>query len=380
MKFLILGAGKQGSAAAFDLCRRDGVESVILADREFGEPPSFLAPFEGGLLSRLELDATDSEAVRAAMADVDAVLNALPYYFNRPITEAAIDSGAHYCDLGGNTEIVGEQKELHEKAAAAGVSVIPDCGLAPGMVNILAQACIDELDEVDLVEMRVGGLPQHPKPPLNYQVVYSLEGMLDYSTTPSLVLKDGRPAYVEPLTEIETREFPGLGTLEAFHTAGGISTMPHRYEGKVKDMNYKTFRYPGHAEILRAIRDLGLVSDQPVEVNGCTVVPRKAFIEIVTPVLHNPEGDDLVALSVEGKGQRGGEPAGVRFDLLDKYDPETGITAMMRTTGFSLAITALMQVDGRVTQAGVFTPDECVPSGPYLEELRWSGVEVVRSE
>lgn len=379
MKFLVLGAGKQGSAAAFDLCRREGVEHVTLADIAVDDIQPFLRSHLGNGLSTRTVDASDGAQVRAAMEGVDAVLNALPYYFNRPVTEAAISAQAHYCDLGGNTAIVEEQRELHEAARDAGISVVPDCGVAPGMVNVLAQSCIDVLDETEVVEMRVGGLPQHPKPPLNYQVAYSLEGMLDYCVTPSLVVTGGKVAHVDPLSDLETIDFPGLGDLEAFHTAGGISTMPHRYAGQVREMNYKTLRYPGHMVILKAMRDLGLVSEIPLEVDGCTIVPKQAFIQIVTPVLRNPDGDDLVALRVEGRGSKDGRPTTVRYDLLDKYDAENGITAMMRTTGFSLAITALMQADGRIENPGVHTPDECVPVGPYMEELEWSGVRIQRT-
>ncbi len=378
MKFLVLGAGKQGSAAAFDLCRRDAVEQVILADLSVDEVPPFLRDLPESKLATRTLDASDATALRDAMRGTDAVLNALPYYFNLPVTAAAIECGVHSCDLGGNTAIVEEQQQLDGAARAAGVSVVPDCGVAPGMVNILAQACIDALDDAEIVEMKVGGLPQTPKPPLNYQVAYSLEGMLDYCVTPSLVLTNGEAVHVEPLTGLEPLDFPGVGELEAFHTAGGISTMPYRYVGKLKEMNYKTLRYPGHMVILKAMRDLGLASEDPIEVDGCSIVPKRAFIQIITPALLNPAGDDLVALRVEGRGTKDGAPATVRYDLLDKYDAENGITAMMRTTGYSLAITALMQADGRIGEAGVHTPDECVPAGAYIEELGWSGVRIQR--
>src|SRR5207253_5865809 len=157
--------------------------------------------------------------------------------------------------LGGNTAIVFDQIKLDEQAKARDVSIIPDCGLAPGMVNILAEAGIREMDEVESVKMYVGGLPQKPEPPLNYKVVYSLEGVLDYYTTPSWVMREGKPAQVDALSELEAVEFPQpAGELEAFHTAGGLSTMATRYQGKIRTMEYKTLRYPGHADIMRAIR------------------------------------------------------------------------------------------------------------------------------
>jgi lysine 6-dehydrogenase len=287
-----------------------------------------------------------------------------------------VAAGLHCADLGGNTEIVKRQKTLHAAATKHGVSVIPDCGLAPGMVNILAAEGIRRVGDAETVKIFVGGLPQHPEPPLNYQIVYSLEGALDYYTTPSWVLRDARPARVDALSEIEAVEFPApVGTLEAFHTGGGISTLPWAYAGKVRTMEYKTLRYPGHVAIMRSIRDLGLLDLKPVALKGgkMKVVPREAFIAAVSPRLTKPDGRDLVALRVEVASRSGRR---VAWQLLDYYDDATGISAMMRTTGYSLAITGLMQVDGRITAPGVRTPDEAVPFKAYVDELRKRGVEI----
>ena len=381
MRLLVLGAGAQGSAAAFDLLRTEGVQEVVLADREVGKLPAFLEPRRSGRLSLTTLDANDHGAVAKAMAGVDGVVCALPWFFNYDMADLAVRAGAHYCDLGGNTELVERQRGLDPAARARKVSVIPDCGLAPGMVNILAQAGIDALDEVESVRILVGGLPQHPRPPLNYQVVYSLEGVLDYYTTTSIVLENGEIVDKEALSEVEPVTFPApVGELEAFHTAGGISTMPYRYRGKIPSMEYKTLRYPGHAHVMRAVRELGLLSTRPLTVDGCPVVPRSVFIEVVRPHLANPAGDDLVAMRVEVKGKKGGDQRQVRFELLDFYDAENGITAMMRTTGFSLALTGVMQVDGRIGVSGVHTPDECVPAEEYIREMKGRGVDIKRTE
>jgi lysine 6-dehydrogenase len=380
MKFLVLGGGAQGSAAAFDLVRRDAVEKVVVADAKPGNPRPFLKPWLGGKLEFMQLDAQDHGAVRQAMQEMDAVVCGLPYFFNLPMTELAVESGCHYCDLGGNTEIVEHQKRLHAAARARGLSVIPDCGLAPGMVNILAQAGIDEMDTTRSVKIRVGGLPQHPRPPLNYQIVYSMHGVLDYYTTLSIALEDGRLVKKEALTEVEPVVFDEpVGELEAFHTAGGISTMPYRYQGKIPHMEYKTLRYPGHANIMWAIRELGLLSLEPVQSGGHAVVPRETFIDIVSPRLRNPDGDDLVALRVEVEGERDGSDRTVTYDLLDYYDAKNRITAMMRTTGYSLAITSVMQADGRVEQKGVHTPDEAMPAEPYITELAKHGIDIRKS-
>ncbi len=353
------------------------VVDEALADLRPDHLPPFLAGDWGGRLCVVQLDVTDPDAVRKTLQGHTAVMSAIPYYYNGPMARAAVEAGCHFSDLGGNTEIVLEQKKLQAHAVAAGVSVIPDCGLAPGMVNILAAEGIRRLDQTEKVRIYVGGLPQKPEPPLNYQIVYSLEGALDYYTTPSWVLRGGQPTQVDALSELEEVEFPQpIGTLEAFHTGGGISTLPFAYQGKIDAMEYKTLRYPGHAAIMRPIRELGLLSDKPLLVKGQRVVPRDLFIAAVHPMLHKPKGQDLVALQVKVTGKKDGRQTTVTFRLMDYYDCTHGISSMMRTTGYSLSITGQMQSDGRVSLKGVHTPDEAIPFQSYVAELGRRGVKI----
>ncbi len=376
MKMLVLGAGLQGSACAYDLLQNPACTEVRLADKSVDHLPAFLQPYVGGeRLKLITLDVKDPAAVAAAMQGVDSVMCAIPYYFNLPMTEAAIAAGAHFCDLGGNTEIVEHQKRLDDAAAKRGVTVIPDCGLAPGMVNILAQMGIDRLDATERVKIFVGGLPQHPEGPLKYQIVYSIEGVLDYYTTLSWVVRDGKRTQVKALSEIEPVTFDApVGELEAFHTAGGLSTMAHRYEGRIPTMEYKTLRYPGHARIMEAIRELGLLELEPTVVKGTTVVPRDVAIAQMQPRLTKKNSPDLVALRVVVSGTKGGKPQTHTFELVDRYDAQHGISAMMRTTGYSLSITGQLQAEGLVKPAGVHTPDECMPGERYVTELGKRGI------
>ena len=376
MRMLVLGAGLQGSACAYDLLQQPTVERVTVADLKPERVPAFLKTSAGRRLALVKVDVQDAAALREVIRGHNAVLCALPYYYNLDVMRAALEAGVHSADLGGNTEIVFRQKKLDAEARARGVSAVADCGLAPGMVNILAAEGIRRVGDAEAVKIFVGGLPQHPEPPLHYQIVYSLEGALDYYTTPSWVLRDGKPARVDALSELEQVAFPPpVGVLEAFHTAGGISTLPWTYEGRVRTMEYKTLRYPGHAAIMKAIRDLGLLELQPIKVRGKEVVPRDVFIASASPKLTKPEGRDLVALRVEVRGG-GRDGRQVAWQLLDYFDEARGISAMMRTTGYSLAITGLMQVDGRIAAPGVHTPDETVPFGEYLNELARRGVEI----
>jgi lysine 6-dehydrogenase len=293
------------------------------------------------------------------------------------MTRVAIDAGVPFCDLGGNTEIVMEQKALGAAARAKGITVIPDCGLAPGMVNILAQLGISRCDSVSRVKIFVGGLPQAPEGPLKYQIVYSLEGVLDYYTTLSWVLRDGKRTQVKALSEIEPVKFGApVGELEAFHTAGGLSTMAARYEGKIPVMEYKTLRYPGHAHIMEAIRDLGLLDLAPLDVKGTKVSPRDVAVAAMGPHLLKPKGKDLVAMRVIVEGTKSGKRVAHTFELVDRRDDEHGISAMERTTGYSLAITGMLQAEGAITPAGVHTPDECVPGERYVAELAKRGIVI----
>ena len=374
---LVLGAGLQGSACAYDLLQDPDVTEVRLADIRLDHLQPFLAPYSGKRLIPTPLDVRDEEAVSALMRECDAVMSALPYYFNYEMAVCAVDAGVHFCDLGGNTEIVFKQKTLHERAIAEGSSVIPDCGLAPGMVNILAEHGIRQMETVDAVRIYVGGLPQAPEPPLNYQIVYSIEGVLDYYTTLSWVLRGGKRTRVKALSEIVPVRFPEpIGELEAFHTAGGLSTMAFRYEGRIPTMEYKTLRYPGHAKLMEAIRELGLLELEPIDVKGHRVVPRDAFIAAVAPKLTKPDGRDLVALRVTDEGKKGGKPLMLGWELLDYFDSEREISAMERTTGFSLAITGMMQVRKQVTGSGVLTPDEAMPPALYIQELGKRGIRI----
>jgi lysine 6-dehydrogenase len=374
---LVLGAGLQGSACAYDLLQNDDVTEVRLADLHTGHIPEFLAPYSGKRLIPTPLDVRDHEAVGALMREADAVMSAIPYYFNLDLAKQAVAAGVHFSDLGGNTEIVFAQQKLDSDARAKGISVIPDCGLAPGMVNILAEYGIKQLDSVDEVKIFVGGLPQHPEPPLNYQIVYSLEGVLDYYTTLSWIIRDGVRTQVKALSEREIIEFPApLGELEAFHTAGGLSTMAFRYEGKIPSMEYKTLRYPGHAAIMEAIRELGLLDQEPIEVKGGRVAPRDVAIATMGPRLTKPGSEDLVAMRVMVGGTKAGKPKELAWELVDFYDEKHHISAMMRATGYSLSITGQMQARGDIVLKGVHTPDECVPAPQYIEELRRRGVNI----
>jgi lysine 6-dehydrogenase len=372
-RYLVLGAGLQGSACALDLLSTTDA-TVTLADRIPEHAAAFLGAYRNARLTLASVDARDERQLHDLARGHDVVLSALPYYLNVQVARAAIDAGAHCSDLGGNVEIVRREESLDGIARKRGVSVVPDCGVAPGLANILAAEGIRRLDAVDSVRLYVGGLPLEPKPPLNYAIVYSLEGVLDYYTTPATIRRDGRLVDVDALSEVEN--ISGLlprGPLEAFHTAGGASTMPWQYT-EIPTIEYKTLRYPGHAAVMRAIRDLGLLSPQAIDVRGVRVSPREVFVAVVDPRLRLDE-PDLVAVRVEVRGAKNGGRAAVEFRLIDYYDAERRVSAMMRTTGYSLSIVGQMQAAGDIVP-GVRVAYQAVPFRDYVGQLSRRGIDV----
>ena len=177
------------------------------------------------------------------------------------------------------------------------------------------------------------------------------------------------------LSELEPVRFEApLGELEAFHTAGGLSTMVYRYAGKIPTMEYKTLRYPGHARIMEAIRGLGLLDTTAVDVKGQSVVPREVFVRVAGEKLRMGK-PDLVALRVVVTGTKHGQRSSRAWELVDRFDAQRGITAMMRTTGYTLSITGQLQASGAIAP-GVHTPDECIPAEQYFALLAERGVKI----
>ena len=200
------------------------------------------------------------------------------YSFNERVARAPIEAGVHSVDLGGHIGGVTEKiLDLHEEAKAKGVTIIPDLGVAPGMINILAGYGASKLDEVESIKLFVGGIPTEPKPPLHYTRVFSLDGVFDHYTEPSKTIQKGKLEEVPSLSGVEPIYFDDFGVLEAFYTSGGISTLYKTFPN-VRTLEYKTIRYKGHAEKFKLLADLGFLdSANKVEVDN-QEVPVRAVV------------------------------------------------------------------------------------------------------
>ncbi|HUP47915.1 MAG TPA: saccharopine dehydrogenase C-terminal domain-containing protein, partial [Thermoanaerobaculia bacterium] len=278
----------------------------------------------------------------------------------------------NFCDLGGNNDVVAAELALDDAARRKGVSIIPDCGLAPGMVAMLATHGAARFETLEEIHIRVGGLPQKPQPPLDYQLVFSVEGLINEYVEKARVIRDGEIREVESMTEVEAIDFPEpFGILEAFQTSGGTSTLPDTFHGRVKELDYKTIRYPGHCEKFKTMIDLGLCSSEVIAVDGVAVAPRRLLGELLLRNLP-AGGPDLVLVRVEitGGGRR------LRYDIIDRYDEATGLSAMMRTTAFPASIVALMMARGQTSPRGALPQERCVPADLFMAELARRRIEV----
>lgn len=380
----VLGAGRQGICAAYDFGRFAGARRVTLLDAD-RRALDHAARTLGRLLPQLEVktvcaDGTDERALAAALAGSVAGLCALPYRFAPIAARAAIAARCSLVDLGGNTAISGELLKLHAPAAAAGVVLVPDTGLAPGVANSFAAAGVAALDQPEEVRIWCGGLPQRPIPPFGYRLVFSAEGLINEYSGDALDLQNGELVPVPTLSTIEPFEFPALGRLEAAPTSGGTSTAPETFRGRLRRYEYRTVRYPGHFERFRVFQELGLFGDQPIATaQGGLVRPRDLLIRLLTPLIDHPEIPDLVVLRVDVVGQRAGQRRRLRWELLDRQDPETGFTAMERCTAFPAAVIAEMAAAGEIAP-GARPLESAAPSAPLLARLAARPLPVLHTE
>ncbi|MBU1226134.1 MAG: saccharopine dehydrogenase NADP-binding domain-containing protein [Actinobacteria bacterium] len=369
-KINVLGTGIVGSAAAFDLVRRG--HDVSVAD---GDPAA--AARCGDLLGvpHVVIDAADGAAVAGFLEGCAAVVSAVPYGYGTMVAEAAIGAGCHYLDFGGNPSVVAGQLQLDGRARAAGIAVVPDCGLAPGFANVLTFAAADRLGDgpIDVVGLRVGGLPIDPEGTLEYQIAFSPGGLINEYAEPCEVLRDGAYATRPPLTGFETVEWEGWGPLEAFHTAGGSSSLPRLFEGRVRHLDYKTLRYPGHGRIFRAMLELGLFDETPVDAGGVAVAPRALLLERLNATL--PSGrPDVVLLRAWAEADREGRRRAAGYQVVDRHDGTH--SAMARTTAFPTTALAHLLATGALGMVGAATMDACVHADDLIPELAGTGIVI----
>lgn len=381
--YLILGAGRQGIAAAFDLALFGEASKITLADcnRERAQAAADRVNqlLRDKIADAIELDVRDDNASRHALKGNDVALSAVPYFYNLALTRAAIDTGVSFCDLGGNTDIVRQQHALDPEACRAGVSVVPDCGMGPGMGNNLAVYAMELVGDAEDVYLYDGGLPQNPQPPWNYALTFAIEGLTNEYYGGMTILRDGKLFHAPCFTEFEMMDVPPIGRLEAFLIAGGASTAPWSFQGKLRTYQLKVLRYPGTFAQLKAFSDLGLFDLKPVRVNGNEVVPRELFNTLFEPQVRMDDRvdgmRDICIVRAHAKGKKNGHPTEAVVEVIDYYDTTTGFTAMQRMTGWHMSIVAAMMAK-RDIPTGAIPLELAVPGRAFVREAKKRGFKI----
>jgi lysine 6-dehydrogenase len=380
MRLLVIGSGMMGSAAAYDMARSPQVESVTLADLDAARVKNSankINKLAGAKKVKAEqLDASKPQAAARAMRGHDGVLSAVPYFFNLGLCREAIASGCHFADLGGNNTVVRKELALGGKAAKKNLAIAPDCGLSPGMASILAGELVRRVGgRADALKIYVGGLPKHPKPPFFYQMIFSIEGLINEFVEPAKVLKNRKICEIEPLTEPEDFLVPGFPPLTAFHTSGGTSTLPETFQGKVGECFEKTLRYPSHFQVIRGLYDFGFFSSKRMRVGKVEISPRALTSQLFLDKMSGNE-PDVTLMRIEA--HQGGKVAS--FSLQDDFDPKTKMTSMMRTTAWPASVVLQMICSGEVSKRGGVHQELDVPADVFLAEMKKRGVTIQYAE
>ena len=379
MKIAVLGAGLMGRAAIYDLAKIDEVSQVGVYDIDEQLARDVASQYGNQKTVSGRLDAADEERVATIFKEYDAAISCVTFKYNPGLTQAAIKGHCHLVDLGGNNDVVATQLGMNDQAEQAGVIVVPDCGLAPGMVALLVADAVRKLDKTSSIKIRVGGLPQSPRPPLNYQLLFSTEGLINEYWEPCVILDGGRKKTVKPMSQIETLEFDGVGELEAFYTSGGTSTMPDTYAGQVGFLDYKTIRYRGHCELFRPMLEIGLASRQEIELDGNQVVPRELFKRVLERSLTSSD-PDLTLVRVTAEGEVGGKAKRLVYEIVDRQERGSSLTSMMRMTAFPAAIIAWMSASGKITKRGVMPQEKCVDPELFIPQLKKRNIRLTITE
>jgi lysine 6-dehydrogenase len=380
MKILVIGAGRMGHGAVFDLAHNSpDVEFITIADADFAKAKTVAENINSSKVSAIKLDVSDFEKTVSVMGGHDSAISCVNYWYNFELSRAAIETRTNFCDLGGNNLIVDKQLALNVEAKNAGINIIPDCGLAPGMVSILAMHGANRFDEMREIHIRVGGLPQKPKLPLNYQLVFSVEGLINEYVEKARVIRAGKTKEIDSMTELEALSFEGFPALEAFQTSGGTSTLPETFLGQIKELDYKTIRYAGHCDKFKAMIDLGLCSSEEIVTDYVKVKPRKVLAELLQKNLPADE-PDYVLVRLDFSGIKDGQKKSLRYDIVDQFDKETGLSAMMRTTAFPASIIAQMMAKGDVNMRGATPQEKAINAEKFVSELARRNIKIEESQ
>jgi len=370
MKILILGSGLMGPAAAFNAMSDPQVSQVTLCDmsqQQLDAAQAKLRSMEGSeKLATVLLDFNDQAATSRGMADFDVVVAALPSVAVPLGIRAAAAARKPLVDMSWPPET--EVADLRQRVEAAGTLVILGCGVEPGLTEIMARHLAEKLDRVDELHILCGGIPEKPAPPLGYKIVFGGR-QLPLREADARIAENGQIKPVPRYSGVEPVFFPGVGECEAWHEGFMPWLLDLKALKGLKLGTQKTVRWPGYAAKVTVLRELGLLSQDPVEVDGVRVVPKKLLDTVLYPHVKLEEGErDITLFRVEAMGEKEGRPRRYKIEMVDRYDETLGFTSMARTTAFTGAIVARMVARGGIKAKGMTTPEQVI-TGPMFDRL-----------
>jgi len=383
LRILVLGSGMQGSAAIRDMVGSNQVSEVVAADLDTHKIQEIIASLRTSKTKTEQVDAANHEdLVRLMKKGFGVVACLLPAKLNFPVAKAALEAGVSMVDVSYPGAII----ELDEAARRAGVTILPGCGLDPGIDLVLYGYGCSKLDKVYEIHSYCGGIPQKEfaDGPLKYKISWTWEGVLAAYIRKAKIIRNGREVEIENIFEeyVKTVRFPEpVSEAECFLNGDATTYRETLGLKHVREMTRWTVRWPGHCDLWSKLLKMRLLSDEPLEIaDGTYITPRQFIIKHMTPQLQYKKGEgDLVVLKVEFVGEKNGESRRLVFDLVDLYDPKTGVSAMARTTGYTCSIVCQMVGSGQIKEKGVLAPERHIPFEPFFRELAKRGIRITET-
>lgn len=378
MKISVIGAGTIGAAIARELCSRaDEVDQVQICDTRSRALQSLHDTVDSRVLRSFQVDARDTNVLSQIIRGSDCVISCVPPEINPSLARLCLSVGVNFCDLGGNDPIVKKELALADEAREKSVWIVPNCGLAPGLVNVLCMRGLSEFDSATAAYIRVGDVPLHPEEPFNFRISWSAERIIDDYTNPAQHIRNGRVVEVDALTGTEPISFARkpFGDMEAFCTQGGLSTLTEALKGKVDTLDHKTIRWPGHAHQMRFVMGLGLGEDRKIGVRT-----HLTYRDVLVRRMRDRLGgtyEDAVLMRIVIHGEKDGRKQSLVYEMVEQFDEDTKQSAMMRATAIPTVVLAqLIAEREHVKSGGAGVPETVVPNDVYADKVISRGLDV----
>jgi lysine 6-dehydrogenase len=353
MRIIVLGCGNIGAVISEDLSQSMPSAEIVMADVDKIRVEEVVSKIGRKNVSAVQVDASNSKELVDILGEYDLAVDALPGWLGYQVCKAAISAKVNMVDISYMPEDV---VKLNDAALKAKICLIPDCGMSPGIGNILVGHAVSKLDKVESIHILNGGLPEKPVPPLGYIITWSVSDLIDMYYRKVTIIEKGKKFQVEPMTGLGETKFPRVGKLEAFYT-DGLRTLLHSMRN-VNGMWEKTFRYPGHVEKVKLLKALGWFDEKPVRIGNFEVVPRDVAARLLERKLKRPEIPDIVAMLIEVEGLKSDRRIRYTYHMFDKYDKKHNVTSMARTTAYTASVIAQLVAKKAIVEKGVIPPEK----------------------